>query len=88
MSTNNELKNETVNGTKPVLVAGWVSLPDLPIEKEDNVIYSERVIFKTKRGVEYKGWVRFDFENFVVSGKQIVFEYSEVDCWQYDTACH
>ena len=80
--------NENGNCANRVLVAGWVNLPKLPIEKEDNIIYSERVIFKTKRGFEYKGWVRFDFENFVVAGKQIVFEYSEVDCWQYDTACH
>ena len=88
MKNENMNLNETPADAKPVLVAGWVSLPELPKEKEDNMIYSERVIFKNKRGTEYNGWVRFDFENFVVSGKQIVFEYSEVDCWQYGTACH
>ena len=81
-------KHKTPTDANNVLVAGWVNLPELPKEKEDNIIYSERLIFKTKRGIEYNGWVRFDFENFVVSGKQIVFEYSEVDCWKYDTACH
>lgn len=64
----------------------WVNLPELPKRKEDNITYSERVIFKTKEGAEYYGWVRFDFENFIVSGKTLHFEYSEVDCWKYYAA--
>ena len=28
MSTNDELKNETANGTKPVLSAGWISVKE------------------------------------------------------------
>lgn len=79
-------KNEIENDAKALLVSEWVNLPKLPTEKKDNIIYSERVIFKTKQGTEYEGWVRFDFENFVVSGKKIVFEYNEVDCWKRDTS--
>lgn len=36
MSTNDELKNETANGTKPVLWAGWISTEkELPSDEMD-----------------------------------------------------
>jgi hypothetical protein len=84
----NNLKNETPTDANNVLVAGWVNLPEMPKENDENTIYSQRIIFKTNKGHEFKGWVRFDFECFVVKDRQYSFEYNEVDCWKYDTACH
>ncbi len=72
----------------PMLVADWINLPEMPKENEENIIYSKRIIFKTKKGHEFKGWVRFDFECFVVKDRQFSFEYNEVDSWKYDTAFH
>jgi len=35
---NDELKNETANGTKPVLAAGWISVNEKLPEHENNVL--------------------------------------------------
>ena len=65
--------------------AGWVNLPEMPKENDENTIYSEQIIFKTNKGQEFKGWVRFDFECFVVKDRHHSFEYNKVVCWKYDT---
>lgn len=60
----------------------WNYLPELPREKSKDDIYSIDVVFVTKRGTEYQGWVRFDFENFVVKGKTISFDYKDIEKWK------
>lgn len=55
---------------------------EMPKEIEDNIIYSVPVAFKTKNGREYEGWFRFDFEEWIVAGKQISFGKEEVTEWQ------
>ena len=40
MSTNDELKNETANGTKPVLSAVKIGRKEYPIKKGDYILYN------------------------------------------------
>lgn len=40
MSTNNELKKETINGTKPVLSAVKIGRQEYPIKKGDYILYN------------------------------------------------
>ncbi len=63
----------------------WFNLPALPEKRYPADIYSERIVFRTILNYEFKGWVRFDFENFIVEDRQLDFEYKHVHSWRYST---
>jgi len=87
MKTETSTNHENGNDANRLLADGWFKLPELPDSKNGgSSIYSERIIFKTLKGHEFDGWVRFDFECFVVNDRQISFEYNEVESWKYDSA--
>lgn len=58
----------------------------MPAEEDKHPIYSKRIIF-TANGTEYKGWVRFDFQEFI-SEKKHSFEYKKIENWHYDPEYH